>query len=207
MAPRVKEAVNWLSDALETAAGWAIVAVALYGILFVDISGNGRLWDAVRGVAQDTTQSAPVTKGGVQMRVVPVRPPDLAVKAQNHMLLVPEADEQELHVAVQAPAAAPEQLTDSPADTRAGRDWRVGLKGKLRTFTVYGRGEERSSASASVGSAPAASAQPASASYRPTPAVAESAYRQGAVAEARPGISSRVTPVATSAADGVRNFR
>lgn len=209
MAPKVKEAMGVVSDALETAAGWAIIALAVYGILFVDVTGNGRLWDAIRGVAKDTVAVAPAPKGGVQMRVVPVRPPDMEVKTQNHMLLVPEAPEEELHVSVSAPAAgAPDQLTDAPADDHAGKDWRVGLQGNLRKFTVYGQGEEHSSASASAGSAPAAAARTTTASRAAaTPVAAGSAYHLGSTAEARPGISSRVTPVSNGATDGVRNFR
>lgn len=207
MAPKVKEAMGWASEAIETAAGWAIVAVALYGLLFVDMTGNGRLWDAMRGVAKDSFAAQPAPRGdvAVEVRRVPVRPPDLAVKAQNHMLLVPEVPDHEIDVPVvasnQSPAPA-DRMTDAPADAHAGKDWRVHIKGQMRTFTVYGRGEERSSASASVTDAPAAAADSA-----PTPSVAASAYRAGAGAIARPGIASRVTPVSDGAADGVRNFR
>lgn len=209
MAPKVKEAVGWISEAVETAAGWAIVAVALYGLLFVDMTGNGRLWDAIRGVAQDSFSAKPATRGdvAVEVRRVPVRPPDMSVKAQNRMLLIPEVPDREIDVAVvasQQPAAAADRVTDAPADAHAGKDWRVHLKGELRRFTVYGQGEERSSASAAVSQGPLATAVADSA---PTPATAASAYRVGSGAAARPGIGARVTPVSDGAADGVRNFR
>ena len=200
-----------LSDVIETAAGWAIAAVAIYGLLFVDLTGNGRLWDALRGVAQDSVAVNAAKNGAVQMRAVPVRPPDLDVKAQNHMLVMPEVPDQEIQVPVYASAqtGAGEQLTDSPADTHAGKNWHKHLNGEMRKFTVYGKGEERSSASASVGSAPAASAAPTRTvtASAPTPSVAVSAYNAGAAAEARPGISDHVMHVSDGAKDGVRNIR
>lgn len=202
MAPKVKEAMSWASDAIETAAGWAIVFVALYGLLFVDMTGNGRLWDAIRGVAQDSLPAKSPGNVAVQMRRVPARPPDSETKAQNRMLLVPEVSDTEIAVAVAAPQ--PEQMTDAPADAYAGKDWRVHLKGEMRKFSVYGKGEERSSASAS---APAGAARAAVAVSAPTPAAAVSAYRAGAAAEARPGIGDHVTRVSNGASDGVRNFR
>lgn len=212
MAPKVKaavgEAASWLSEALETAAGWALIVVAAYGLLFVDLTGNGRLWDALRGAIQENAQLPPPAKNmAVEMHVVPVRPPDEAVKAQNHMLLVPEEPEKEISVPVAAAVqpARPEALTDAPADARAsGKDWKKHLTSRLRTFTVYGEGEEHSSASASNGAS--AASRSVAASPVPTPATADSAYKAGAAASARPGISSRVTPVSNGAADSVRNF-
>lgn len=208
MAPKVKEAVGVLSDALETACGWAIAALAVYALLFVDLTGNGRLWDAVRGVARDTTANAtrePST-ASVVTRVVPVRPPDMETKAQNHMLMVPEVPEQEIKVPVVAQIQRPDDaLTDAPADSHAGKDWRVHLKGELRSFTVYGQGEQSSSASASA--AAGSSAKSAPAASAPTASVASSAYRVGSAAEARPGIGERASRVTDGASDGVRNFR
>jgi len=208
MAPKVKEAMSWMSDAVETAAGWAIVAVAVYGLLFVDMTGNGRLWDAIRGVAQDSVPAKTPGNVAVQIRRVPVRPADYETKAQNRMLLVPEVPDKEIEVAVVAPQpASGDQLTDAPADAHAGKDWRVHLKGEMRKFSVYGKGEERSSASASAVSAPAAARAQDVAVSAPTPAAAVSAYRAGSAAEARPGIGDHVTRVSDGASDGVRNFR
>lgn len=209
MAPKVKEAMSWMSDAIETAAGWAIVAVAVYGLLFVDMTGNGRLWDAIRGVAQDSVPAKTSGNVAVQIRRVPVRPADYETKAQNRMLLVPEVPDKEIEVAVAAPQpSSGDQLTDAPADAHAGKDWRVHLTGEMRKFSVYGKGEERSSASASAVSAPAAAtrAQDVAVSA-PTPAISGSAYSAGAAAEARPGIGDHVTRVSNGASDGVRNFR
>lgn len=206
MAPKVKEAMSWMSDAVETAAGWAIVVVAAYGLLFVDMTGNGRLWDAIRGVAQDSAPAKTPGNVAVQIRRVPARPADYETKAQNRMLLVPEVPDKEIEVAVAAPQ--PEAMTDAPADAHAGKDWRVHLKGDMRKFAVYGKGEERSSASAAAASAPAGAPRAqAVAVSAPTPAISGSAYSAGAAAEARPGIGNHVTRVTDGASDGVRNFR
>jgi hypothetical protein len=206
MAPKVKEAMSWASEAVETAFGWAFIACALYTILFVNFTGNGTLWDSMRGVARDSVP-AKTRDTAVQVRVVPVRPPDLAQKAQNRMLMIPEVPDQEIKVPVMAGSQfrADDRMTDAPADGKAGKTWKKRLVGSLRTFTVYGRGEQTSSASASVGEAPA----PANRGSAPAPTYAaeESAYRVGAAATARPGISDHITPVTSGASDGVRNFR
>jgi hypothetical protein len=203
MAPKVKEALSWMSEAIETALGWGLCLVAIYTILFVNFTGNGTLWDSLRGVALDST-AAKTRSVAVEMRVVPVRPPDLETKAQNHMLMIPEVPDQEIRVPIVAanqPRGA-DQLTDALASDDAGKTWKKHLNGNLRTFTVYGQGEESSSASASVPTQGA----PALVASAATPAVAASAYHAGTAAKARPGISDHVTPVANTS-DGVRNFR
>jgi hypothetical protein len=206
MAPKVKEAMSCLSDAMEMAAGCALVVVAAYAILLVDLTGNGRLWDAARGLAFDSTAPAPLQNTAVVTRAVPVRPQGLEERAQSRMLVLPEVPDKEVKVAVLAseqPFRA-EALTDALSDAQPGKDWRVHLNGGLRTFTVYGKGDERSSASASAtaSAAPAAAVVPA-----PTPAVAASAYRAGAASGARPGISDHVARISGVSGDGVRNFR
>ncbi len=205
MAPKVKEALSWVSEAVETAAGWAFIAVALYAILFVNFTGNGTLWDSLRGVALNSVP-AKTPDVAVEVRTVPVRPPDLEAKAQNHMLMIPEVPDQEIQVPVVAsvqPRAA-DQMTDAPADAHAGKTWMKHLTGSLRTFTVYGQGETGSSASASVASVQAS--RPTARAAAPTPAADASAYKAGIAAQARPGISDHVTPV-EAPSDGVRNFR
>ena len=201
---KVKAALGVMTDALETAAGWAFCAIALYALLFVNMTGNGTLWDSLRGVVMDAP--APIEKNAtVQTRVVPMRPVDAMEKAQNRMLMVPDVPEKEFSVPVLAqnqPVRAIDQITDAPADVKAGKDWRRHLTGSLRTFTVYGQGDEHSSAEASASAAPAASVAAAA----PTPATAASAYHAGLTAEARPGISDHVARVG-SVGDGVRNFR
>jgi hypothetical protein len=214
MAPKVKEAMGVVSDVLETACGWAICAVALYSILFVNMTGNGTLWDAIRGVVMEAPAAAPKRDVAVQTRVVPARPVDAAAKAQNHMLLIPDEPEKEFSVpvlAAQQPARAADQITDAPADAKAGADWRKHLNGSLRTFTVYGDGDQArvtSSGAASSGKASVVAAPSAvrTVAVAATPATAASPYRAGMAAEARPGISDHVSRVG-DAADGVNNFR
>ena len=205
---KVKAALGVMTDALETAVGWAFCTVALYALLFVNMTGNGTLWDSLRGVVMDVP--APIQKNAaVQTRVVPVRPVDAMGKAQNRMLMVPDVPDKEFSVPVLAqnqPVRAADQITDAPADARAGKDWRKHLTGSLRTFTVYGQGDERSSASASATSAAPAAPAASVAAAAPTPATAASAYHAGMTAAARPGISDHVAPVGATG-DGVRNFR
>lgn len=208
MAPKVKAAVGVVSEAIETALGWAFIAVALYALLFVNMTGNGALWDSIRGVVMDAPAAAPANVA-VQTRVVPVRPVDAMEKAQDRMLMVPTIPDQEFKVPVVAqnqPVRAADQITDAPADAKAGKSWQRHLTGSLRTFTVYGEGDEHSSASASATnvSAPAAGATAVAAA--PTPATSRSAYRAGAAAIARPGISDHIAPQG-NVGDGVRNFR
>ncbi|HXT02504.1 MAG TPA: hypothetical protein VN915_17665 [Elusimicrobiota bacterium] len=209
MAPKVKAAMGALTDALETALSWAFVAVAAYALLFVNMTGNGSLWDSLRGVVLDEPAKAAPTVS-VVTRVVPDRPVDAMEKAQNRMLMVPEVPEKEFSVPVVAqnqPARLADQITDAPADAKAGKDWRKHLTGSLRTFTVYGEGEQHSSASASAASGGAISSRPPSvAAAAPTPATASSAYRAGLGAEARPGVSDHIAPEG-NVGDGVRNFR
>lgn len=210
MAPKVKAAVDVVTDAFSTALSWALCAVAVYALLFVNMTGNGTLWDSIRGVVLDEPVRVP-SDVSVQNRVVPVRPVDAMEKAQNRMLMVPEAPEKEFTVPVVAqnqPVRHADQITDAPADAKAGKDWRKHLTGSLRTFTVYGEGDEHSSASASAMSAPASSGRSAAtfASAAPTPATASSAYRAGLGAAARPGVSDHIAPEG-NVGDGVRNFR
>ncbi|MFI5347670.1 MAG: hypothetical protein ACHQ51_14945 [Elusimicrobiota bacterium] len=211
MTKKVKTAMEWISEAVGIAVTCAVVAAGIYGLLFVDLTGNGRLWDALRGVAQDAAASPRSTgREVVEIRRVPVRPPDLEAKAQNHMLLVPEVPDKEIEVAVlsqnqPAPQPVADAMTDAPADKTAGKDWRVHLQGEMRNFSVYGKGEQQSSAAMSAGaSRSSAGASPVSA---PTPAAAVSAYRTGIAAEARPGITDHVSNVSGGTSDGVRNFR
>jgi hypothetical protein len=215
MAHKGKAALGAMSDALETACGWAFCAVALYSLLFLNLTGNGTLWDALRGVMGDALPAEMPMNAAVQTRVVPMRPPgadDKAVKSQDRMLLIPSEPEHEFAVPVvvqQQPGRGADQFTDAPADASAGTDWRKHLNGSLRTFTVYGNGDQQSVAPASAGSAknssgsaPARAAAPA-----PTPATAVSAYHAGIAAAARPGVTDHVSQVDAGTADGVQNFR
>ena len=94
MAPKVKAAMDVMSDAVATALSWAFVAVALYALLFVNMTGNGTLWDSIRGVAMDAPPQA-ASNVAVQTRVVPVRPVDAMEEAQKGLLKVPAIPDQE----------------------------------------------------------------------------------------------------------------
>ncbi|MFI5363228.1 MAG: hypothetical protein ACHQ49_14775 [Elusimicrobiota bacterium] len=110
MAPKVKVALGAMSDAFETACGWAFCVVALYALFFMNLTGNGALWDSLRNVVMDASVQTTVPKNAVvQMRVVPVRPVDTTVKVQNRLLQIPDEPEEEFSVAVlasQQPARA-----------------------------------------------------------------------------------------------------
>jgi hypothetical protein len=99
-------------------------------------------------------------------------------------------------------------MTDSPADKTAGKDWRVHIQGQLPAFSVYGRGEETTSAAVPAGAARSGTAAAAVRSAPATPAIAGSAFHAaGADATPRPGISDHVTRVAASSDDSLNNFR
>ena len=199
---------DWISEAFETACGWAFCAVALYALLFLNLTGNGTLWDSLRGVVQDARQVS-ARNGAVQTRVVPVRPPELQEKMQNHMLMVPEGSGQSIAVPVvaavqQRPSS---QMTDAPADASAGKDWKVHLQSQLRTFTVYGQGDSSGPAAPSAKSAKGPASVASAPAPGPTPASISSAYHAGIAAVARPGIGDHVTRVGDGGSDGLRNFR
>jgi hypothetical protein len=215
MAPKIKEAMGVLSGAVETACGWAFIAVAFYALLFVNMTGNGTLYDAARSMVLDAAGLPNPKKVDVQRRVVPVRPINSITAEQNRMLMVPGEPDKEFVVTVaasQQPVRPAEQITDAPADATAGTNWQKHLNGSLRTFTVYGNGDQTSSASASAGSAKGASgaaraSAPATSVAAATPATSGSAFHAGITAEARPGVSDHVSAVNSGAGDGVNNFR
>ena len=151
-----------------------------------------------------TTLAAPTRAGGT------------GGKVQDRILMIPDAPEKELPAPIVAqrtelsPARTADKITDAPADAKVGKDWRMHLTSTLRKFTIYGGGEQRAFASVSaapIHGPPAPPSVSTPAVPAPTPATSFSAYRAGASAEARPGVSSRVAPVDTGAGDGVRNFR
>lgn len=188
---KVKEAFRWLSEAVETACGWALFALTLYALIFVDLTGNGSAWNSLRGVARE---AAPITRVSVQQH---------EANTGDRMLIASSAQEAPAPVAAARPAAA---MTDAPAEPAAKKDWKSHLAGKLRSFVVYGQGEQTTSASASMAPAASVSAAPA-APAAPTPSVPGSAYRAGAAAAARPGIGTRVSSVSSGPADSVRNIK
>ena len=195
-----------LSDSLETAAGWAIAAILLYAIVFMDITGNGSLWSAARGLTEDKLKEKSfqvVTPASKEERGSAI------LVAGGLTAPVPEPAKAALAPAAAPPAPArPEAaMTDSPADPDAaqGDSWKPKLKGDLRKFTVYGKGEQRSVTSA----APSGGVSAGAAAYsKPAgfPAAVDSPASRSAGARARPGLSTRVQ----SSSDGgssVRNLK
>lgn len=211
MAPKVRSVVSALSEALENAAGWALLAVGVYAALFVDMTGAGSLWSSLRGLSGHAAvvEDAP---RAVQKVTVPARDIERADPNQERFLVIEEPKDPNAVVTAQVPAPdayqrrAEAAYTDSPADPQAGKTWKKSLKGELRSFTVYGQGESRSSASASVGSSTSRQA-PAAAQTSSIAAAGGSAARLGAASGSRPGIGSRLSGASGAASDSVRNVR
>lgn len=191
---KVKDVVRWLSDVIETACGWALLALTLYALLFLDLTGNGSAWNALRGVARD---AAPVTRISVLAHEAEPDRDRMLIASEPGAATASAPDQPR----VERPAAA---MTDAPAEQSAKGDWKAHLSGSLRRFVVYGQGEQTTSASVSA----PASAVPAH-TAAPTASVPGSAYQAGAVAApaARPGIGTRVSRVASGPADSVRNIK
>lgn len=204
MSAKVKSVLAVAGDAVETAAGYALLAVGIYAAIFIDITGSGSLWNTARnmqGAAQEGVESPNAT------RVVKV--PTQAVEEKVHEdRILAVFDSEPPAGTVAAIYAAPTEsgvrpsaaFTDTPADPETGKTWKKSLHGELRSFTVYGKGEQTSSAAASAHSAPAAS-------VRPVAAAAGSAARAETAAIARPGLGSRMSRGALSASDSSRNVR
>lgn len=188
---KLKESTRWLSDAVETACGWALLAVGFYALFFIDLTGNGSAWNALRGVARD---AAPIMGLAVL--------PNEGNAGSDRILIASERRDEPAPAAAAVPSRPPAAMTDAPAELDAKGDWKTHLTGQLRSFVIYGQGEQTASASASVGPAPSASAK----ATAPTASVPGSAYRAGATGTARPGIGARVSRVASGPADSVRNI-
>lgn len=202
MAAKVKSFLSSASEIIETAAGWALLAAGAYSILFVDITGGGSLWNSLRGIKGHSAERIPAS-----YQVVKVDPRAKEGPSDQDRILT--AFEEPATEPVKASVPAPDStvrpadtLTDSPADpSAADKDWKRSIKGELRSFTVYGRGEQ-ASVSATMAEVPAQTQQPILATAN-SPAV--KGLTSGAAA--RPGTGTRVRAAATAAPDGVRNIR
>jgi hypothetical protein len=207
MTAKVKSVLTVASEAVETAAGYALVAVGLYAVLFVDMTGGGSLWKNlhhIHEVSQEGLESPNAT------RVVKVATlPTVEKVHEDRMMAVFDEPAPTGTVAAvyQAPDATGQRpsaaLTDTPADPSSGKTWKRGLKGELRTFTVYGNGQQTTSASASVGTSVRAAAvsAPAVASAEGSPA------RSDTATAARPGMGSRLSRGGLSESETSRNIR
>ncbi|MBI4061144.1 MAG: hypothetical protein HY403_06915 [Elusimicrobia bacterium] len=201
MTVKVKSVLSAVSDALEAAAGYALVAVGLYAALFIDITGGGSLWKMASHI-RDTSREGVESPNATRIIKVPVRP-DVEKLPEDRFLAV---FDDSTPGTVSAPYQAPEALAprpSAPADPKPDETWKRGLKGELRRVSVYGDGEETSSASLSAGAA--VRAEPVA---EPAVVAAEgSAARAETAAAARPGTGSRLSRGALSASDTSRNVR
>lgn len=209
MTAKVKSVLSVTADALETAAGYALVAVGLFAAIFIDITGNGSLWSSTRELhagAQEGLESPNATR---IVKVPTVVSPEKVHEDRILAVFDPAPNDGMAAAVYQAPDASgkrPEAaFTDTPADPEAGKSWKRSLTGELRSFTVYGKGEQTSSATQAM-SAPA----PAPAYQAPAPAVvaaAGSAAGAPTAAVSRPGLGAHLSRGALSASDSTRNVR
>jgi|GEM_PF-1865424 len=193
MAPKNIPTAGGLNSAVETLCGWALCAGVAYALIFLNLTGDGSLWNSLMGVAQD---ALPGSSAAVATRtyVLPAKPVDADTRAQDRMLMVPEQETEALVVKVEDTSRARAALTDAPADLTksAGRaDWRVHIQGQLPAFAVSGPAESSSAATARAGAAPrptssvksAAATVAATTSYRAPALDAEGTPRPGIVDE------------------------
>lgn len=205
MTAKVKSVLTVVSEAVETAAGYALVAVGIYAALFVDMTGGGSLWNTLRhyqATSQEGIESPNAT------RVIKVPTQVVAEKVhEDRMLAVfddapPATEVAAVYEAPESAASRPSAaFTDTPADPKSGKTWKRGIKGELRNFTVYGRGDQTTTAAMTLGPA-ARDDSPAVAA-----AAAGSAARANTEAAARPGVGSRLSRGALAASETSRNVR
>lgn len=206
MTAKAKSVLSVLSDAVETAAGYALVAVGLYSAIFVDMTGGGSLWNNMRHIKEDQALESPNAT-----RIIKVPTQAAGEKPHEDRILAvfdEPAKSGDVAALYPAPEAAPSRpsaaMTDTPADPGAGKEWKRSLKGELRTFTVYGRGDQTSSASAAKGAVAVAAAEPTQ-----VRAASESAAvaASGAATASRPGMGSHLSHGSLSGSETTRNVR
>lgn len=208
MTAKVKSALTVLSEALETAAGYALVAVGIYAAIFIDMTGSGSLWKTMRHV-QATAHEGVESPNGTQIVKVPTQPVVEKVHEDRILAVFDEAPADGVVSAVyQAPGSRSQRpsaaFTDTPADPNSGKTWKRGIKGELRNFTVYGNGDAKTSATSAVG---ATASRAAVAVTPPVATVEGSPARAETAAAVRPGMSSRLSHGALAASDSSRNVR
>ena len=207
MTAKVKSVLSVAGDAVETAAGYALLAVGIYAAIFVDLTGGGSLWNTMRHM-QAASQESIASPNATRVVKVPTQAVEEKVHEDRILAVFDSEPASETVAAVypsadesgQRPSAA---FTDTPADPTSGKTWKKSLRGELRHFTVYGKGEQTTSAAASGGSARSTS----SGEQRPVVAVEGSAAHAETAAAARPGVGSRMSRGALSASDSSRNVR
>jgi hypothetical protein len=207
MTAKVKSVFTVVSEALETAAGYALVAVGIYAALFVDLTGGGSLWNNMRHIKQTSHEGLESPNA---TRVIKVPTQVVAEKVHEDRILAvfdsapPSTEVAALYETPESAAARPSAaFTDTPADPQSGKTWKKGIKGELRNFTVYGKGDQTTTASMTVGSAVREEASPAFAAA----ATSGSAARAPTEAASRPGVGARMSRGALAASDSSRNVR
>jgi len=205
MTAKVKSVLSVAADALETAAGYALVAVGIYAAIFVDLTGGGSLWKTMRHV-QATSQEGIESPNATRVIKVPTQVVEDKAHEDRLLAVFDDAPPSGTIAAVypvsdQRPSAA---FTDTPADPKSGKTWKRGIQGGLRNFTIYGKGEQTTSAAVTVG---VAAAQGSSGAARTVSGAESSAAHAETTAVARPGLGSRMSRGALSASDTSRNVR
>jgi hypothetical protein len=207
MTAKVKSALTVVSEALETAAGYALVAVGLYAAVFVDMTGGGSLWKTMRHY-QSTAQEGLESPNATRVVKVPTQAVEEKAHEDRMLAVFDSPPPAEVAAVFQAPEAAGQRpeaaFTDVPADPNSGKTWKRGLKGELRNFTVYGTGDQTTTAVMNA-AAPAHRADDSPA-YSAASA-AGSAARAPTEAAARPGVGSRLSRGALAASETTRNVR
>jgi hypothetical protein len=206
MTAKVKSVLTVVSEALETAAGYALVAVGIYTALFVDLTGGGSLWKNIRHL-QETSQEGLESPNATRVIKVPTQAVVEKVHEDRILAVFDSAPATEVAAVYEAPESAASRpsaaFTDTPADPQSGKTWKKGIKGELRNFTVYGKGDQTTTAAMTVGPGAREEASPALASA----ATAGSAARAHTEAAARPGVGSRMSRGALAASETSRNVR
>jgi hypothetical protein len=207
MTAKVKSVLTVVSEAVETAAGYALVAVGIYAALFVDLTGGGSLWKTMRSF-HETTQEGLESPNSTRVIKVPTQA--VVEKVHEDRILAvfdTEPPATEVAAVYQAPETAGQRpsaaFTDTPADPKSGKTWKRSIKGELRNFTVYGKGDQTTSAAMTAGLPAHEDSSPALAAS----AAAGSAARAASEAAARPGVGARLSRGALAASETSRNVR
>lgn len=206
MTAKVKSVLTVVSEAVETAAGYALVAVGIYAALFVDMTGGGSLWNTLRHF-QETSREGIESPNATRVIKVPTQVVEQKVHEDRMLAVFDDAPPAtEVAAVYEAPESASSRpsaaFTDTPADPKSGKTWKKGIKGELRNFTVYGKGDQTTTAAMTLG--------PSVRDDSPSVAAAAatgSAARANTEAAARPGVGSRLSRGALAASETSRNVR
>jgi hypothetical protein len=106
MSARVKSILSTASDALEAAAGYSLIAMGLFGVVFMDVSGSGSLLSAL-GHLSSTIQEERAFPGATRVIEVPARPTVVKTYEDTRFL-------QEIPSALSEPGAIEELRESAP---------------------------------------------------------------------------------------------